>query len=319
MPNTNNTTNNNFSSNQNVSDKHLSYYNQSGQLVQPTQNQQTNNAQTQQAQSFGNQNAQTNPNQQQINPNLRPLQPAQNPMLNQNNPAQQNPVLNQQTSTQNQQVIRPRVSAPAQPLSIQQPQQPRTVQTPQPVSVQTPRVPVQQPQNPQAQTNSQIRYLNPNNIQQAIPPKTIQDLKQQAVNANQQLPAQPTQIPTQHYDKMLPQTHEVKINTFDVLKLCEYIIPGLSIFLLLFKSIKDEVVMWHARQSLVAQAIWLTAYFIFENINFPLISGSGITLANIWNLAAIGVLIYAGAQAYIGKQYRIPIISDIGTVFIDGR
>lgn len=170
------------------------------------------------------------------------------------------------------------------------------------------------------QPNSRNEYLNPSNIQQKIQqpakPQNVAELKQVAYQANKLPQNEQMEI---GYSELEKQGRIVQINTYDVLKLCIYIIPGIQIFLLLLKSIKDETVMWHARQSLIAQVIWLTVLTVFNLINFPLISGSGFSLATIWNILMIGVLIYAGSMAYAGKQFRIPIIAEIGTVFIDGR
>lgn len=174
-----------------------------------------------------------------------------------------------------------------------------------------------QSSNPQISRND---FINPSNIQQKIQqpvkPQNVQELKQVAFNANKLQPVNQMQV---GYDSLEKQSRVVQINTYDVLKLCIYIVPGVQVFLLLLKSIKDETVMWHARQSLIAQVLWLMVLTIFNLINFPLISGGGFSLATIWNILMIGLLIYAGAMAYAGKIWRIPVIAEIGTVFIDGK
>jgi len=318
MPNNTNTTNNNYSSNQNVSDKHLAYFNNRNPEINPSQPVNTPNLRQAlpNQQTFGNpvpQNvqAQATPSQNTNQPNLvqqpKPYFPAnQLP----NTPVAQKPIQSP-PQVQNQSVLRP-VQNPTQPV----PQQINEAVN-QPPQIQRPQMQI--PANPQNQPNPQLKYLNPENITQNLPPKNMDELRVRAIQANKQLPDLPKNITNQHYDPLVPQTKQITINTFELLKLCIYIIPGLPIFMVIFKSIKDEEVMWNSRQSLVMQVMWLTVYFLLQNINLPLISGSGITLANIWNLLCIGVLVYTGSQAYVGKHYRIPVVSDIGTTFIDGK
>lgn len=167
--------------------------------------------------------------------------------------------------------------------------------------------------------NNNQQYLNPENISHNLPPKDLEELKLKAIQFQKQLPELPGTIVSQHYGNLEIHSKQININTFEVLKLCLYIVPGLPVFLLIFRSINDKEVTWHARQGLLMQVIWLFVYFVLQNLSLPLISGSGISLANIWNISCIGILVYAGSQAYIGKQYRIPVISDIGATFIDGK
>lgn len=285
MTNTNNTTNNNYSSNQNVSDKHLSYFNQSDQTIQPNQNPVPVN--------------QTSPNP------VRIPQP-----LPQNQQVQQSPRPTNPAPVQNpQQVVRPRVATPPQTQPLPQIQQPKPVQVQKPL----PQTPVQ------PQQNSQIKYINPTNINQTQVLQNMNDLKIRALDANRNLPEEQKSLNAQHYEKLNQQARQITINTYEILKLCIYIVPGVQVFILLFKSINDPDVIWHAKQSLVTQAIWLTAYFILQNTGIPLISGAGFTIANIWNLFMIGVLIYAGYKAYIGQKWRIPVVSDIAITYIDGK
>lgn len=245
-------------------------------------------------------------NQPPSNPNSKPQAPlTYEQKLQQNIPQGQN--------------IPPRQTTPSQSLPPQIPTQ--NNQIPRPVNPQKPNTQANQLTNSQENTptrNPQTReqYLTPGNINQqpAPKPQRLSEVKQIATQANLN---NPNFKPD--YNHLEQGSRVIQVNTYDILKLCIYIIPGLSLVILILRSIKDEEVMWHARQSLVAQGIWLFILTILNLINFPLISGNGFSLALIWNILLIGALIWAGAQAYMGKRWRIPLISEIGTVFIDGK
>ncbi len=164
------------------------------------------------------------------------------------------------------------------------------------------------------------KYINPTNFQQSQLPKpqNLNELRTLANNTN--MLKEPESFNVNYPEQLINQNQVIQINTYDILKLCIYIIPGISILLILFKLIRDELVMWHARQSVLTHVIWLLVILILNNvINLPLISGGGFSLSTIWNILLIGILIYAGAQAYIGKKWTIPVIYDLGLNFIEGK
>lgn len=203
-----------------------------------------------------------------------------------------------------QRIPQPGATTPSQ----QRPQVPQTNQNP-----------VNVTQHPTQAQPSPQKFINPSNFQQPTPtnsikPQSTAEVKQMAMDANILREGLKP-----NYDHLDQAGRTIQINTFEVLKLCIYLIPGLPIFLLVLRSIKDPEVMWHSRQSLVAQAIWLIVLTIMNLVNLPLVSGNGFSLALVWNIVLYGALIWAGVQAYLGKRWRIPVIAEIGTVFIDGQ
>lgn len=238
-------------------------------------------------------------------PQPKPLTPVQNqaPVRPQQTPT---PVSHSSSNTnsvpQQSNVLRPQTTIPANNIS-QAPFQTRPA--PQPQS---------QPSNPIRKTTSiqDQKYLNPNNFrpENRIEPKTTQDLRSVA-KINESVPIE--------YNHLVNTSKTIEVNTYDVLKLSLYIIPGLSIFILLLNSIKDKDVLWHSKQSLLTQCIWLFVLFVINLIPLPLIRGEGLTLATLWNLGLVGVLIFTGAKAYLGEKYRIPFISDIGARLLEDK
>lgn len=175
------------------------------------------------------------------------------------------------------------------------------------------------PTSPQQSTNNPLHtYSSPSSIQIPQKPKDYFDLKNQVIQAQKPLPEAANIYPDQ-YDKLETTNTKIEINTHEILKLCIYVIPAFPIFILLLKFTNDDEVLWHTRQSTLAQTLWLIVLYILNSMNAPLISGSGFTIATLWNFICIGFLIYAGAQAYMGKKYRIPLVSEIGTGFIDNK
>jgi uncharacterized membrane protein len=346
MPNQNNTTHNNFSSDQNVSDKHLSYFNQGGQ---------TTSGQNQQAAN------QSNPISQPVSNQSQTFQSSNSTTLQSSNPPISSDPLHQPTKTyypnQSEPVVSmglqpsisqaPVIPAPQQPANPTSQPRPASQPTVQPQqNNQTPfTMPIQprqqtpmpantavqsQPPAPQSSNASTLQhantqqplkqnYINPNNFQQfqQANPKSLDELRQVAANANQPIPEQRSDLVKDHYNPLEQQSRIIQIDTYEILRLCIYLIPGLPIFVLLLKYTNDKDVVWHSKQALLMQAIWVVVYIIMQAISAPLISGDGLSLSTIWNILSIGILVYAGSQAYIGKRYRIPVVSEIGTNFID--
>lgn len=270
------------------------------------------------------------------NPNARPApqntvlrQPEANPANNSMQPQPQSyPQPKPLTPVQNQAPVRhqqtPPPVIPSSPNINSVPQQSNSLQPQTTISAnnisQSPFQTRPAPQ-PQSQPSHPIRkptsiqdqkYLNPNNFrpENRIEPKTTQDLRSVA-RINDSVPIE--------YNHLHKNSKTIEVNTYDVLKLCLYIIPGLSIFILLLNSIKDKDVLWHSKQSLLTQCIWLFVLFVINLIPLPLIRGEGLTLATLWNLGLVGVLIFTGSKAYLGEKYRIPIISDIGARLLDDK
>jgi uncharacterized membrane protein len=209
--------------------------------------------------------------------------PGQSPVI------QQRPITNSVPQTNTLQPQRP-----LQPQANQIPNRPPTYQH-------VVNQPIQRP-----------TYINPNNFEvkpDQIPAEKLPDLMR-AVDKGS---------PVLNYPHLERSSNQIIINTHQVLKLVLYVVPTINVLVLMFRSIKDKEVLWHSRQSVLMQVIWLLVLFIINSIGGPLISGDGITLALLWNIFCIGVLIYGGAQAYIGNRWRIPIVAEIGMAFIDEK
>jgi uncharacterized membrane protein len=163
------------------------------------------------------------------------------------------------------------------------------------------------PQTPNINPNqSQIPPQNPN------PPIDAQDLR----GAVPQMPVNQFYKPVQNQPQPRVQnTNQPKSNN-DIIKLVIYAVPIIAIFIHLLKSIDDEDVLWHSRQSLVGQGIWFAVLIILRFIDAPIISNYGPMLVNI---AAYGLLVFAGIKAYDHQRYNIPVVYDIGKNFIDNK
>jgi uncharacterized membrane protein len=190
------------------------------------------------------------------------------------------------------------------------------------------------------------QYLNPNNFQQVLgPSQTVpaqqnpnsqpQPINQQAAPLTQNQPLnnpkqalEPQPLPqldvANHYDHLKQQatvTNKTTSNSndeqkHDLVKLLLYIIPLLAIFIHVLHPFNDKEVKWHARQSLIAQALWFLVIFVFNLLNIPFFSQ---ILNAIIRIGGYGFMIYAGAQAYNHIRYKIPVVYEIGKGFIDEK
>jgi uncharacterized membrane protein len=167
------------------------------------------------------------------------------------------------------------------------------------------------------------QYINPNNFQ-----KVLNQTAQPGV-AQQQNQTQPANnlspdgsippLPVQYSEKVMnPVAPKVAKKGNEVLKLVVYVVPVLAIFILLLKSIDDEDVLWHVRQSLLTQGVWFGVLIALNLVfgNAPIISTYGISL---WNLIMFVSLILAGVQAYSHEKFHIPVIYEIGKSFIENE
>lgn len=208
-------------------------------------------------------------------------------------------------------------------------------------------------QNPQPSPSANdSQYLNPNNFRQILgqneksqpaaqqaplPPQPQQPVKtstppaspvsQQKATSEQDIhqeylkqlktasiPAMPTQ---EILDKKLINQKEANaVKGNETLKLVVYIIPIIGIFILVLRSVTNKEVMWHVRQSLVAQAIWFAVLIVLRLLDLPIISDVGATL---WNAACYILLVIAGVQAYNNQRFNIPVAYDIAKDFIEGK
>jgi uncharacterized membrane protein len=238
-------------------------------------------------------------------PNQNQTNQPNNPQFNQNpNVADKHmQFVNQVQPQQNQQAV-----------PLQQPQ--RTVPT-------QPQAPVQQvPQQQPAQ------YINPNNFQQVLGQQPQQ--RQQSTNAqspvgampqpaqpasqlNPDAPIQPLQV--QYSETVMKPAAQKDADKHEVMRLVIYAVPLFAMFILLLKSIEDEGVMWHVRQSLLTQAVWFSILIVLSLLDLPIISTYGL---NLWNIACYALLIVAGAQAYSNQKFLIPVVYEAGKSFIDG-
>ncbi len=166
-------------------------------------------------------------------------------------------------------------------------------------------------------TPPKIEYVNPNNIKIPHRPESYADLKTQALENEKQPPTVSTEVYQKHYDQLQKQNTKLEIDTHEILKLVLYVIPVIAVFIIIFKAPNSEEVLWHARQSVIAQVFWLLVLYILNGTGAPLIAGNGFTLATLWNIICITNLVYAGAQAYLGKKHKIPLVYDIASGFID--
>lgn len=180
------------------------------------------------------------------------------------------------------------------------------------------------------------QYLNPSNFQSVLGEKNVQhppevqkevdfqrQIQNQTINSNLR-----TQIPqiqfTEDYtlkepvpDYAAPKPLRVdESQRNETLKLVVYVIPIIGIFFLLLKVIPDKDFMWHVKQSLVAQAVWVMVIVILGLLNIPIISGIGLTL---WKFGGYCILVYAGIMAYLHKKYEIPLAYDLGKGFIEEK
>lgn len=163
---------------------------------------------------------------------------------------------------------------------------------------------------------SQEQYLNPNNFQN-IPnqnPTPEQQLTPDQVK--RQVPQMPVE---KEYKEALSKPAEVsalKQNKHEVIKLVVYVVPIIAIFVLMLRSIDDEDLMWHVRQSLAMQGIWFSVLIILNLIQAPILSTYGPRLVDI---GAYILLLIGGINAYNGEKYRLPVIYEIAKSFIEGE
>ncbi len=99
------------------------------------------------------------------------------------------------------------------------------------------------------------------------------------------------------------------INTYKVLNLCLYVVPLVAYVVLVSRSIKDEDVIWHAKQSAIAQVFWYGILIGLSILNLPRLGF--IEFVPFWNLIAYSALIVAGWNAYNGIRWPIPLVFEI--------
>ncbi len=175
-------------------------------------------------------------------------------------------------------------------------------------------VPVQQPV--QVQPLPQHAVEQPSSYQQVPPPPT-NFAPQQPVNA-QTVRSQVAPLDVSQYHQAPPSnpTIKVEINSHELLKLIIYVVPVVAAFVLLFKSVDDEEVLWHTRNSIVFQALWFTVWLVLKLIDAWILSDY---ILGIINVVCYVTLIYAGIQAYLHKRYHIPVSYEIGKSYIEGQ
>lgn len=130
------------------------------------------------------------------------------------------------------------------------------------------------------------------------------------------------EIYSQQYNKLInnQQDEKIEIDKYSLIALCTYIIPTLSIFILIFNFNSNKINMQrHARQALILQIIWLMVLYIINSTNLPILTGNGFSITTIWNLLYIIASIRAGSSAYLGNFYKIPLIYDIASNFIENK
>lgn len=98
-------------------------------------------------------------------------------------------------------------------------------------------------------------------------------------------------------------------DTYKVLNLCLYVVPLVAYVVLISRSIKDEDVMWHAKQSAIAQVFWYGILIGLSILNLPRLGF--IEFVPFWNLIAYSALIVAGWNAYNGIRWPIPLVFEI--------
>lgn len=126
-----------------------------------------------------------------------------------------------------------------------------------------------------------------------------------------------------HYNQCLNkinQEDKIEININSVIGLCTYIIPALAFLIIIFNYQTNKVdIQKHARQALILQTLWLVVLYILNSTKMPLVAGNGITLATLWTIIYIIFSIRAGYSAYFGNFYKIPLIFDIASNFIEKK
>lgn len=130
------------------------------------------------------------------------------------------------------------------------------------------------------------------------------------------------EIYSQQYNKLINNQHDekIEIDKYSLIALCTYIIPALAIFILIFNFNSNKINMQrHARQAVILQIIWLVVLYIINSTNLPILTGNGFSIAAIWNLLYIIISIRAGSSAYLGNFYKIPLIYDIASNFIENK
>lgn len=196
---------------------------------------------------------------------------------------------------------------------------PSPMQSPQPAQPQAPFPQQQIPtQNsiPQVSLENQ-QYLNPNNFQSVLQNNQPQ-AEIEPTTATSEIP-DPTipPMPIQYSETVMkPKEEKGDLSKYEVLRLIVYAVPVFAIFILMLKSIDDEDVMWHVRQSLVAQGVWFAVLIVLTLIDAPIISFYG---SKLWSIVCYGALIIAGIQAYNGERFRIKILYEIGKEFIEDK
>lgn len=119
-------------------------------------------------------------------------------------------------------------------------------------------------------------------------------------------------------EKIIQKDEVVELDINSIMRLCTYVIPVIAILIVMFGN-NDKNLTKHARQSLVTQITWLTVLAILNSTQLPIVTGGIISLASIWNVICLGLLILAGSKAYLGEFYKIPIIYEAARKFIEGN
>lgn len=164
-------------------------------------------------------------------------------------------------------------------------------------------------QQNQADNQVRVKFSNTNNHDYQN--TNFQDLLSN--HYNQYLNKINQEDKTNHEDK-------IEININSIIGLCTYVIPALAFLIIIFNYQSNKVdIQKHARQAIILQTLWLVVLYILNSTKMPLVAGNGITLATLWNIIYIIFSIRAGYSAYLGNFYKIPVLFDIASNFIEKK
>lgn len=121
------------------------------------------------------------------------------------------------------------------------------------------------------------------------------------------------QVQQNNYSKNLKKNQNTN-TTEDLVNVSVYVIPLISILIILSKKFKRSITLWHARQSIIFQLIFFTILFILRLIQIPIISFQFVTVLSLLGLC---VMIFSGIKAYNKEKFMIPVIYDIARNYID--
>lgn len=181
---------------------------------------------------------------------------------------------------------------------------------------------------PKAQNNPQGEFINPNNIERVLgkenvirppenpnssnPNRTLSDADIEELQKRAR-----AQKPSKINPGAIPATSNTSTST-ELIGLMIYVIPLICIIYAFFKASPNQNIQKHARQSLIAQVIWLGMGIIFRIIDQPVISYGYFSILGFWNLICYGVLVYTGIKAYMKEFFRIPFAYDLASSYIEG-